>query len=71
MTASMTIRVTEDDDPDGFVSVDFDIEGFALAEGMSDDELPPALALGAAMVALSREDDEPDEPRGQFQSIGD
>jgi hypothetical protein len=66
MTASMTITLTEDDDPDGYVTVDFDIGGYALKEGMTDDELPPALVLGAKMVALSRnlpgDDDDPGDP---------
>lgn len=54
MTASMTIRLTEDEDPDGCVTIDFDIEGFDL-DGAIDADLPASLLLGAKMVELSRD----------------
>lgn len=50
----MTIRLTEDDDPNGRVSIDFTIDGFDL-DGATDADLPAALLLGAKMVELSRD----------------
>lgn len=55
MTASMTIRLTEDADPDGCVGIDFDIEGYDIADAETNADLPAALLLGAKMVELSRD----------------
>jgi hypothetical protein len=52
MSATMTIKITEDDAPDGHVSVDFDVEGFDIEAVKEDGELPPAVLLGAQMVQL-------------------
>lgn len=54
MAASITIRLTEDDDPDGCVSIEHEIEGFDL-NGATDADLPAALLLGAKMLELSRD----------------
>jgi hypothetical protein len=52
VSASLTIRVTEYDDPDGRVEVDFDIEGFDINTARQNGDLPPALLLGAEMLKV-------------------
>lgn len=52
MSASMTIKITEDDAPDGHVEVSFNVEGFDVESAQLDGELPPAVILGAEMVKL-------------------
>jgi hypothetical protein len=52
MSASMTIRITEDDAPHGSVEVDFDIEGFDIDTARTNGDLPASLVLGAEMMKL-------------------
>ena len=52
MRTSMTIVITEDDSPDGCVSVDYDIDGFDIETARTNGDLPPALLLGAEMMKL-------------------
>lgn len=53
MAAKMTIVITEDDAPEGYVEVDFDIEGADMETIREDGELPAAVLLGAQMVKLA------------------
>jgi len=55
MTASMTIQLTEDDDPNGHVTVNFAIKGFDVASAETNADLPPAVKLGARMIKLSED----------------
>lgn len=48
----MTIKITEDDAPDGCVEVDYDIDGFDIETAQTNGDLPPALLLGAEMLKL-------------------
>lgn len=55
MTASMTITLTEDDAPDGYVAVDFEFDGFDIEDAQTNGDLPAALLLGAAMLRVADE----------------
>lgn len=52
MSAAMTIRITEDDAPDGHVEVSFQVEGFEVEDAQVNGDLPPAVLLGAEMMKL-------------------
>lgn len=52
MSTAMTIKITEDDAPDGYVEVDYDIDGFDIETAQTNGDLPPALILGAEMLKL-------------------
>lgn len=52
MSASMTIKITEDEAPDGHVEVSFNVEGFEVENAQFDGDLPPAVILGAEMMKL-------------------
>lgn len=67
MSASITIRITEDDSPHGSVSIDKQIEGYDMDDAVVNGDLPPALLLGARMLSVIEEDDLPheaDQPGG-------
>lgn len=52
MSASMIIKITEDDAPDGHVEVSFKVDGFEVGDAHVNDDLPPAVLLGAQMMQL-------------------
>lgn len=52
MSASLTITITEDGDPDGCVEVDWDIDGFDIETARTNGDLPPVLLMGGAMLRL-------------------
>lgn len=53
MSASMTINITEDADPDGGVEVSFKVDGFEIEDARVDGDLPAAILLGAEMMKLA------------------
>lgn len=52
MSASMTIKITEDEAPDGHVEVSFNVEGFDIEAAKVNSDLPPAVILGSEMMKL-------------------
>jgi hypothetical protein len=63
MAASMTIRITEDEAPDGCVQVDYDIDG-ADNETIRENGVPPAWLVGAEMMKLAHSLPSPGGPDG-------
>lgn len=48
----MTIKITEDDAPDGCVEVSFKVDGFDIEEARVNADLPPAVLLGARLMEV-------------------
>lgn len=52
----MTIKITEDEAPDGHVEVDFDVEGFDIETARVNGDLPPSVLLGARLLQVIEEE---------------
>lgn len=53
--ATMVITITEDADPNGYIEVAHDIQGFDADSATRDADLPPAVMAGARMLQTLEE----------------
>jgi hypothetical protein len=56
MSARIVITITEDDDPNGYVEVDYDLGEYDINTALTNADLPPAIMLGARLLQVVHEE---------------